>query len=172
MKHPPAVRALRTLVQVLVAVGALVPAIVATLGLFGVVVDATALVAIIGVAVLVANTIASAIDKAGPVPFLRTVVQVLVALAAVVPAVVAGLASAGVHVDQAQLAAIASTAILVVSTLQNLLEHKGALPTLGGNLLTLNLAHDAVSHAAYGRHPDDQRRLIHQELDKHAGARR
>lgn len=169
MKHPPLVRALRTVVQVLVAVAVLAPTLVAVLGVFGVHVDATALVAIIGVAVLVINTAASAIDKAGPVPFLRTTVQVLVALAGVVPAIVAGLAAGGVHVDQAQLAALAAAAVLVVATVQNLLEHHGTVPTFAGRLVTI----DDVDRLVRQYVPvGDGRLQLRAELANRAGGQR
>lgn len=132
--HPPApalVRVLRTALSVLVAIGALVPAAVGLLGVFGVDVDGAQLVALVGVAVLVNTAALAAATRAGRAPIRRTIVQVLVAVAGIVPAVVAGLSQAGISIDQTQLVALTGFAVMVATTVQNLLEGRGTIPTLG-----------------------------------------
>lgn len=62
----------------------------------------------------------------------RTVVQIVVACAAVVPLVVTLLAEAGVAVDGARLVAVAGAAVALVTAAQNALEKGGLIPTLGG----------------------------------------
>lgn len=127
--RPPARRVLRTALEVLVAIAALVPTFVGLLGSFGIHVDGPAIVAIAGAAVLVATTVVAVVERAGSAPVIRTIVQVVVAVAGIVPAVVAGLAKGGIHVDEAQLALITGAAVMVATTVQNLLEHRGTIPT-------------------------------------------
>lgn len=129
--HPPKRRVLRTALEVLVAIVALVPALIAVLTVFGVSVDGDAIVAVAGAAVMVATTVVAVIEAAGPVPIVRTLAQIIVAVVAIVPAVVALLAEGGIHVNEAQLAAITGLAVLAATTVQNLLEHRGVIPELG-----------------------------------------
>lgn len=133
MQRSPLVRILRTVVEVLVALAAIVPAFVALLGAFGVHVDGAGIVAITSSAVIVLTAVAATFEQAGTAPVIRTALQAVIAVVAVVPAVVAALAQGGIHVDTAQLAAITGAAVLFVTTVQNLLEHKGAIPTLLAN---------------------------------------
>ncbi len=127
MNPTPLTRSLRTVVQVLCAV----LVVLAPPGNLADHLGGPALVALLGAVVLVAATVAAAIEKAGPVPVARTLVQVVVALAAIVPAVVAGLAAGGIHLDPAATGTLAALAVLVVTVAQNGLEAGGTIPTLG-----------------------------------------
>lgn len=62
---------------------------------------------------------------------IRTVVQVVIACATVVPLVVALLHEMGVAVDGPRLVAIAAAAVGLVTGAQNALEQAGLIPTLG-----------------------------------------
>lgn len=126
----PLVRVLRTVVQVLVALVAVLPATVAALAAVGVHVDGALLAALAGAAVLVVTAVQNGIEHAGPGPVYRTIVQVAVALAAVVPATIAALAAGGVHVDETGLAAVVGCAVLLATTVQNLLEHREIIPAM------------------------------------------
>jgi hypothetical protein len=130
VQRPPSRRVLRTALQVLVAVAALVPVFLQLLAFFDVAVDGPAVVAITGVAVMVATTVVNTVERAGSVPVWRTLVQVVVAVAALVPAVVAALAEGGIHVDTAGLTVITGFAVMVATTVQNLLEQRGTIPEL------------------------------------------
>jgi uncharacterized membrane protein (Fun14 family) len=62
----------------------------------------------------------------------RTVIQLVVAVAALVPTLVVVLHSLGVKsVNEAGLLALAATAMTAVTSIQNALEHAGIIPTLG-----------------------------------------
>lgn len=62
---------------------------------------------------------------------LRTVAQVLVALALITPALVAFLGYLGVHVDGAWLAGLVAAATVFVAAVQNALERAGLITTIG-----------------------------------------
>ncbi len=61
---------------------------------------------------------------------IRTVMQVVLAFAAVQPALIAGLGLSGSRASE--ISGIVAGVVLVVSTAQNLLEHFGVLPVVAG----------------------------------------
>lgn len=70
----------------------------------------------------------------GAARFLRTVIQVLIAVAAVVPAFVVLMDQFGVHLDEVAIAATVAAATLFVTAVQNALEAQGFIkPLLAGS---------------------------------------
>ena len=58
---------------------------------------------------------------------LRTLVQVLVAIATVVPSAVAALEAGGIHLNGAAISAVTGAAVVIVTAVQNALEDAGVL---------------------------------------------
>ncbi|HRW40512.1 MAG TPA: CHAP domain-containing protein [Microthrixaceae bacterium] len=155
LQHPPLWRVLRTALAVVVALAGLLPAALAVLAAVGVHVDEPLVVAIGAIAVLVATKLNAAIADAGNVPVWRTLGQVLAALAGVVAPAAAALATAGRHLDTAQITALLAAATMLVAGVQNLLEHRGVIPELGipGEAQLLVRTDNAV-RVADGPQPD------------------
>jgi hypothetical protein len=131
LKHPPLRRVLRTALTLLLALPVLVPGVVAVLALFGVHVNEAALLAIAGTTVLLVTRVRAGIAQAGDAPVLRTLVQLLPAVAAVVASGLTDLRAAGWTVDGAKVLAAFGAVHLLLAAIQNALEAKGVVPELG-----------------------------------------
>lgn len=134
LKHPPLVRVLRTVLAVIVGLAGLTPAVVQLVEAVGVdQVPTPAVLAVASVATLVATKVNAVLSDAGNRPVMRTIHQVLVALAGLAAGAVASLAAGGIHLDPAQITSILGALIVLVAAVQNLLEHRGTIPTdVGG----------------------------------------
>jgi hypothetical protein len=80
------------------------------------------------------STPASAVSLSPLARVVRTVVQTILAFAAAEPTLIGVLhLSSGTATE---IASLTAAAVLVVSTVQNVLEHFGVLPTVGGKVAT------------------------------------
>lgn len=130
LQNPPGWRIGRSFLWILLGLVAALPGLLAVLDSFGIEVDGPAIVALGGLCVVVVTTIVNTVEKAGSAPVIRTVLQVIIAVATVLGVgLVAALDGTSLHVDPAQLAAITGAVIFAATLIQNLLERAGVIAT-------------------------------------------